>query len=132
MPATIAMPRRSSPGSTADSGAWSANRKRGASPHSTCRGQSPATVRAINLLGVDLGLIDELLENGGHFIAERGERRATFRPVSDRGGDVASFQTIVRRLRDHEGEGYTIIQDHMSSHHGLDFVDLVILSVGAG
>jgi hypothetical protein len=81
---------------------------------------------------VKLGFIDELLENGGHFIAERSGTRATFRAVSDRGNDVESFQTIVGRLRDHEGDGYTILRKHVSSEHGLDFVDLVILSLGAG
>ncbi|AOH85608.1 hypothetical protein AWL63_18370 [Sphingomonas panacis] len=79
-----------------------------------------------------MSFVDEMVENGGHFFAECRGKSATFRPVSDRIEDIESFQTVVRRLREHEGDGYTIFQDHILADHGRGRVDLMVVSIGAG
>ena len=79
-----------------------------------------------------MSFLDEILEHGGRFIAERSDRSATFRPVSDRDNDLESFQSAVRRLREHEGDGYTICEDHVSSDHGRQQIDLIVVSINAG
>ncbi|CCW18788.1 hypothetical protein EBBID32_31430 [Sphingobium indicum BiD32] len=76
-----------------------------------------------------MSFLNDLLENGGNFIAERKEGSAILRPVSNRDADLESFQTVVRRVRENEGDGYAIFKDHVSSERGGNLVDLLILTV---
>lgn len=79
-----------------------------------------------------MSFLDELLENGGHFVGERRENIVTFRAASNRSGDIDSFQTLVHRLREREGDGYSISNEHISSDHGMGLVDVIVLSVRDG
>lgn len=76
-----------------------------------------------------MSFVTGLLEDGGHYLAERDASVATLRPASDSAADLEAFQSLVRRVRDHEGDGYTIRKDHVSSDHGVGLVDLLILTL---
>lgn len=76
-----------------------------------------------------MSFVTGLLEDGGRYLAERDASVATLRPASGSAADVQAFQSLVRRVRDHEGDGYTILKDHVSSDHGVGLVDLLILAL---
>lgn len=76
-----------------------------------------------------MAFIDDLLESGGNFIIERSEGIASLRPASDRDADLDSFQALVGRVRANEGDGYTVLKDHVSSERAGNLVDLLILSI---
>lgn len=76
-----------------------------------------------------MSYFDELLESGGNFIVQRSEGSASFSPASEKDGDLQSFQTLVRKLRERDGDGFRIFREHMSSDHAGDLVDLVIVTV---
>lgn len=73
--------------------------------------------------------VDDLLENGGNFILERSEGTASLRPASESDADLESFQVLVREVRAHDGEGFSIVKEHVSSDHPGDLVDLLLLSI---
>ncbi|WP_315760834.1 hypothetical protein [Sphingomonas sp. Y38-1Y] len=74
-----------------------------------------------------MAFIDELIEGGGNFLFTRTEGGASLKPASDRDIDLASFQYLVRRVREHEGDGYTIHLEQVSSDRPGDPVDLLVL-----
>ena len=76
-----------------------------------------------------MSFVTELLENGGRYFAERDTDTATLRPASDSSADLEAFQSLVRSVRDHEGEGYSIQMDHVSSEQGVGLVDLLVLKL---
>lgn len=76
-----------------------------------------------------MSYIDELLESGGNFIVQRSEGSASFSPASERDGDLQSFQTLVRNLRERDGDGFRIFREHRMSDRAEDWVDLVIVTV---
>lgn len=73
--------------------------------------------------------VDDLLENGGNFILERWEGTASLRPASEGDADLESFQGLVRKVRAHDGEGFSVVKEHVSSDHPGDLVDLLLLSI---
>ena len=77
-----------------------------------------------------MAFIDELLENGGNFIVRRSSDGASFTPASGKDADLQSFQALVRRLREYEGDGFRIFKEHTSSDRAGDFVDLVMITIG--
>lgn len=52
--------------------------------------------------------VEHLIENGTNFQMRRGESTASFTPVSGRVEDIEASQRVVRDLRLHEGDGYSI------------------------
>lgn len=76
-----------------------------------------------------MAFIDDLLESGGNFIIERSEGIASLRPASDANADLESFQTVVRRVRANDGDGFSVMKDHISSDRPGDMVDLLILTI---
>jgi len=78
-----------------------------------------------------MSYIDELLESGGNFIVQRTETGASFRPASEKESDLESFQSIVRKLRQRDGDGFRIVREHVTSDHPHDFVDLVLVTIEA-
>ncbi|WP_022685451.1 hypothetical protein [Sphingomonas phyllosphaerae] len=76
-----------------------------------------------------MAFIDDLLESGGNFILERSEGIASLRPASDRDPDLESFQAVVDRVRAHEGDGFSVLEDHVSSDRPGDLVDLLSLTI---
>jgi len=76
-----------------------------------------------------LAFIDELVEGGGNFVFTRTEGGASLAPASDRDGDLASFQNLVRRVRANEGDGYEIHLEHVSSDRPGNLVDLMVLTI---
>lgn len=76
-----------------------------------------------------MSFVTELLENGGRYLAEREAGVVTLRPVSNSTTDLQAFQSLVRRVRDHEGDGYRTLKDHVSSDHGVGLVDLLVLTL---
>ena len=76
-----------------------------------------------------LAFINELVEAGGNFVFTRTEGGASLAPASDREGDLASFQNLVRRVRAHEGDGYQIHLEHVSSERPGSPVDLMVLTI---
>jgi hypothetical protein len=76
-----------------------------------------------------LAFIDELVEGGGNFVFTRTEGGASLRPASDRDSDLASFQNLVRRVRENEGDGYAIHLEHVSSDQPGNLVDLLVLTL---
>ena len=75
-----------------------------------------------------MAFIDELAEGGGNFIFERIEGGASLSPASDRDGDLASFQNLVRRVRASEGNGYAIHIEHVCTDRPGNLIDLMILT----
>ena len=78
-----------------------------------------------------MSYIDELLESGGNFIVQRTEGGASFSPASAKESDLESFQSVVGRLRQRDGDGFRIFREHETSDHADDFVDLVLVTIGA-
>lgn len=78
-----------------------------------------------------MSYIDELLESGGNFIVQRAEGSASFRPASEKDSDLESFQALVRKLRQRDGEGFRIFREHVTSDRAEDLVDLVVVTIGA-
>lgn len=76
-----------------------------------------------------MNFVDELLEDGGRFIAQRRGAEVTFHPASNEIADLESFQAVVHRLREHEGDGYRIIRDDLSSDHGGGLIDAIVLLI---
>lgn len=76
-----------------------------------------------------MAFIDDLLESGGNFIIKRSEGIASLRPASDRDADLESFQALVDRVREHEGDGFSVLKDHVSSDRPGNLVDLLILTI---
>lgn len=78
-----------------------------------------------------MSYFDELLESGGNFIVQRSEGSASFTPTSEKEGDLQSFQTLVRRLRERDGDGFRIFRERLTSDRAEDFVDLVVVTMEA-
>lgn len=78
---------------------------------------------------VFVAFIDDLLESGGNFIIQRSEGIASLRPAGDSDADLESFQSVVRRIRANDGDGFSVMKDHVSSDRPGDMVDLLILSI---
>jgi hypothetical protein len=78
-----------------------------------------------------MSYIDELLESGGNFIVQRTEGGASFSPASEKESDLESFQSVVRRLRERDGDGFSVVREHVTSDYARDFVDLVLVTIGA-
>ncbi|KQT33678.1 hypothetical protein ASG29_06610 [Sphingomonas sp. Leaf412] len=78
-----------------------------------------------------MSYIDDLIENGTNFQVRRGEGTASFTPVSGRDEDIEAFQGVVRDLRCHEGDGYSIHIDHLMSDRAGSFVDVVMITFDA-
>ncbi|MDK2768101.1 MAG: hypothetical protein KYX69_10340 [Sphingomonas sp.] len=76
-----------------------------------------------------MAFIDELAEVGGNFIFTRTEGGASLKPASGSDADLASFQALVRRVRDHEGDGFAIHIDHVCSDRPGNLVDLLVLQI---
>ena len=72
-----------------------------------------------------MAFIDDLLEGGGHFAMKRTEGGASLSPASARASDLHSFQNVVRRVRDNQGDGYAIRVEHESPELPGELVDLV-------
>jgi hypothetical protein len=73
--------------------------------------------------------ISQLLEGGGNYIMERKTGSATFRPKSSAGADLEQFQSVVRRIRENEGDGYSVFKDYVSSNRPGNMVDLIMLTL---
>ena len=78
-----------------------------------------------------MSYIDELLESGGNFIAQRTEGGASFRPSTEKESDLESFQSVVRKLRQRDGDGFRIFREHVTSDRPHNVVDLVVVTIGA-
>lgn len=76
-----------------------------------------------------LAFIDELAEGGGNFIFTRTEGGASLKPASGSDADLASFQALVRRVKGHEGDGYAVHLEHVSSDRPGSLVDLLVLQI---
>ncbi len=76
-----------------------------------------------------MAFIEELLENGGNYIVQRSKGGASFSPVSGKDADIQSFQSLVRRLRERDGDGFEIFKEHPMSDRGGDLVDLVMVTI---
>jgi hypothetical protein len=76
-----------------------------------------------------MAFIDDLLENGGNFIIKRSEGIASLRPASDTDADVESFQSVVRRVRANDGDGYSVMKEHVLSDRPGNMVDLLMLII---
>lgn len=79
-----------------------------------------------------MSYIDQLIENGTNFKVERKDGSASFRPVSGSDADVEAFQSVVRDLRAHQGDGYDIHLDHKLSDRPGNLVDLVLVTLDRG
>ncbi|MDB5583650.1 MAG: hypothetical protein JWR80_8826 [Bradyrhizobium sp.] len=76
-----------------------------------------------------MAFIDDLLESGGNYIVQRASGGASFSPVSDKDADLKSFQSLVRRLREHDGDGFQIFKEHPTADRSEDLVDLVMVTI---
>jgi hypothetical protein len=76
-----------------------------------------------------MSYIDELVESGGNFIVQRAEGRASFSPASEKDSDLESFQALVRKLRQRDGDGFRIFREHITSDRAEDLVDLVVVTI---
>ncbi len=76
-----------------------------------------------------MSYIDSLIENGTNFRVDRQDESASFRPTNDSETALQAFQPVVRDLRAHTGQGYDIHIEHTISDHGLDLVDLVLVTL---
>jgi hypothetical protein len=76
-----------------------------------------------------VAFIDDLLESGGNFIIERSEGVASLRPAGDADADLESFQSVVRRVHANDGDGFSVMKDHVSSDRPGNMVDLLILTI---
>lgn len=72
--------------------------------------------------------VGELFESGGNFIAERTRTGAMFRPSSEKGADLRSFQALVRRFRHGEGDGYRILEEQLAQGQAEQCVDRVVVA----
>lgn len=75
-----------------------------------------------------MSYLEDLIENGTGFKVQRSPGTVSLTPVSRSDADLVSFQSVVRNLQRHEGEGYTIFKDHKTSDRGEDLFDLIILA----
>ena len=73
--------------------------------------------------------LDRLIENGTNFRVERKDGSASFRPAGNDDADLDAFQSVVRDLRDHAGDGYDVHLEHPVSDRGRDLVDLVLVTL---
>ena len=73
--------------------------------------------------------IDQLLEGGPNYIMERKTGSASFRPKTDAVADVENFQSVVRRIYENAGDGYSVFKEHASSDRPGNLVDLIILTL---
>jgi hypothetical protein len=76
-----------------------------------------------------LSYIDRLIEDGTHFRVERRDGSASFRPAGGSDDELEQFQSVVRNLRDHRGDGYDIHLEHKMSDRPGDLVDLVLVTI---
>ena len=78
-----------------------------------------------------MSYIDELIESGGNFIVQRTKESASFRSAGEKDSDLESFQALVRKLRQRDGDGFCIFREHMISDRAEELVDLVIVTISA-
>lgn len=71
--------------------------------------------------------IGELIEAGGHYILERTDSGASFRPVTGKHADLKAFQSLVRRIKQRAGEGFEVQAERVSDDHPGELVDLLVL-----
>lgn len=76
-----------------------------------------------------MAFIDDLLESGGAFVIERSEGIASLRPASDADAYLESFQSVMRRARANDDDGFSVMKDHVSSDRPGKMVDLLILTI---
>lgn len=79
-----------------------------------------------------LSYIENLIANDTNFCVDRKVDRAAFKPAGDSPEDLEAFQSVVRDLRTHEGNGYRIHIAHPSSDHGHGLIDLVLVTLDRG
>ena len=79
-----------------------------------------------------MNYIENLLANGTNFRVDRKTNSASFRPAGDSSSDLEAFQSVVRDLHNHEGDGYRVHKAHPSSDHGRGLIDLVLVTFEPG
>ena len=78
-----------------------------------------------------MSYIANYIESGAGFRVERTGDGATFKPLSGSASDLRAFQSTVRALRDHEGDGYVIAAEHVDSDGPERLADMVVVKLEA-
>ena len=76
-----------------------------------------------------MSYIDRLIEDGTNFRVERRDGSASFRPAGASDDELERFQSVVRNLREHCGDGYDIHIEHKMSDRPGDLIDLVLVTI---
>lgn len=71
--------------------------------------------------------IDGLMAGSGGAAVRQSADGASIGPAGGTDGALDDFQSVVRDLRHHDGDGYAIVMEHESSDRGSGLVDLVIV-----
>lgn len=76
-----------------------------------------------------MSYIDRLIEDGTNFRVERRDGSASFRPAGASDDELERFQSVVRDLREHRGDGYDIHIEHEMNDRPGKLIDLVLVTI---
>ena len=76
-----------------------------------------------------MSYIDRLIEGGTNFRVECRDGSASFRPAGASDDELSRFQSVVRDLREHRGDGYDIHIEHEVNDRPGKLVDLVLVTI---
>jgi hypothetical protein len=72
--------------------------------------------------------LETMLAGGPGYEVSRFDGGASFRPIGSAAADLDAFQEIADDLARHNGRGYQVFKDHVSSDHGDGLYDLVMIT----
>lgn len=73
--------------------------------------------------------IETMLAGGPGYKVTRSSGAATFQPAGGSAADLDAFQVIADELARYNGRGYQIFKDHVSSDHGDNLYDLIMVTL---
>ena len=75
-----------------------------------------------------MSFLDDLLAGGPSYKMSTITDGASFRPSDESDEALEAFQSIVRRVRANEGDGYEVFQTHPCSDRPGNLIDLVLIT----
>lgn len=76
-----------------------------------------------------MSYISSYIESGSGFRVDKRGDGATFKPLSGSAADLRVFQSTVRALREHEGDGFVIVAAHVDSDGAARSVDMIVVKL---
>ena len=73
--------------------------------------------------------IARLIEDDTNFRGKRRDGNASFRPAGAFDDELERFQSVVRDLREHRGDGFDIHTKHEMSDRPRKLIDLVLVTI---